>query len=224
MARQGYIKLHRSLVDHEIYSSDPTAAFLFITLLMLVDSDTGSYDGGRHMLAKRLKLKPTTCYQALKRLERCTMVELSVNARYTQITVVNWHLYQRSMNAQRTPDDTNKEKERYIGSTNVEPSSTQVDNQALFYQLVKLLGFTEQVQYTPERQKKLKLRLRRYSHDQLRQAAKTIGGDPFLQGDNDRGVRYGTIDYLLRNDEGVDRRLEEQSTSNVDLTKLEVPA
>lgn len=221
---KGYIKLHRSLVDHEIYSSDPTAAFLFITLLMLVDNQTGSYDGGRHMLAKKLKLKPTTCYQALKRLERCTMVELTVNARYTQITVVNWHLYQRSMNAQRTPDDTKQEKEINNGITNVIPSSTNVDMKAFFGELVEILKFSPQVQYTPGRKAKLTKRLTRYTPDELKLAARAIADNPYMQGDNPNGVRYGTIDYLIRSDEIVDRYLSQQSKTEVDLTKLEVPA
>lgn len=112
----GYIKLHRSLLDNVVFQNDPTAAYIFVTLLLLVDRRTGVYNGGRFKLADLTSTKPITCYKALKRLEEYMMVKLIGNARYTQIILINWEKYQssetlvkRSLNAEETPDNTKQE-------------------------------------------------------------------------------------------------------------------
>lgn len=172
---------------------------------MLVDRDSGSYDSGRFVLAKKVGMKPMTCYKALKRLERETMVKLTVNARYTQITVVNWQLWQSSVNARETQSNTKQEGRSNI-STNVD-TSTSVDIKQIFYDLVNTLGFSDKTILTDQRRTKLKARLKRFSAKQLTQAAEAIAASPFHQGDNPQSKRYGTIDFLLRGDEKVDEWL-----------------
>lgn len=207
MKQLGYIKLHRKLVEHPIYD-DPTAAFLFITLLLLVDRESGSYDGGRFVLAKKIGVKPITCYKALKRLERYTMVKLTVNAKYTKITVVNWHVWQSSVNARETQSNT-KQEGRINISTNVDMSITnQSTPRNLFSELVQILGFSDKVLFTEQRGTKLKQRLKTFSVEQIKQAATAIAEDDFLQGDNKAGKRYGDIDFLLRSDEQLDKYLQ----------------
>lgn len=82
-----------------------------------------------------------------------------------------------------------------------------IANKALFYKLVAELQQPATVKYTQQRANKLKQRLRMFSENDLICAAKCIVADPFLMGDNPRCVKYGTIDYLLRNDEKIDSEL-----------------
>lgn len=84
---------------------------------------------------------------------------------------------------------------------------TGYDLKQLFYQLVEALQLTKQTKFTPQRATKLRRRLQTYSSDELVRVAKAITDDDFLMGDNPQKKRYATIDYLLRNDEIIDRFL-----------------
>lgn len=90
-----------------------------------------------------------------------------------------------------------------------EYTSTKVDDsvKSFLIQLIGELGFSEQVQVTPKRISHLKSRLKRYSKEQMSSAAKAITLNPWLQGQNPGGKKYGTIDYLLRSDEQVETLL-----------------
>lgn len=94
MIDKGWIKLHRSIIDNPMFVRDKTAMYVFLTLLLLVDRNTGVYKGGRFKLAAASGVKPFTCYRVLKRLRDATMLQLKVNPKYTEITVVNWSKYQ----------------------------------------------------------------------------------------------------------------------------------
>lgn len=76
---------------------------------------------------------------------------------------------------------------------------------SLFEELHKLTGGKSKPTLTLERERKLKdlLGKHRLTEELLRTAARNIGLDKFLQGENDRNVRYGTIDYLLRPEKAV---------------------
>jgi hypothetical protein len=148
-----------------------------------------------------------TCYKALKRLERETMIKLSVNARYTKITVVNWHIWQSSVNARETQSNT-KQEER---SNTVSPNGDMLpslDLKVIFSNLVNTLGFSDKTLFTDGRRAKLKLRLKHFTPEQLTEAAQAIADSPFHQGENEQGKRYGTIDFLLRSDEKIDEWLK----------------
>ena len=53
-------------------------------------------------------------------------------------------------------------------------------------------------------------------------AAETLADNAFMMGDNPGGVKYATVDYLIRDDGIVEKWLENADTAgNSDLTKLE---
>lgn len=97
----GYVKLHRSLLDNSLFFKDKNATYVFITLLLLVDRETGTYRGGRFKLASITGIKPRTIYDVCKRLATHTMITCNPHADYTEITVVNWKKYQDA----HTPDE-----------------------------------------------------------------------------------------------------------------------
>lgn len=90
----GWIKLHRQLMKNKIFRHDITAWHIFEVLMLSVDKKTAEWSGGRYVLADLCGLKPTTTYQALKRLEKAKMVTLSSNNKYTSIRICNWKKYQ----------------------------------------------------------------------------------------------------------------------------------
>lgn len=77
-------------------------------------------------------------------------------------------------------------------------------------QLHQLLGGRGEAKLTTDRKARLTTRLKDFSKEELVQAATNLGNDEFMQGGNDSGKRYGTIDYLLRTSANVNKWLEDQ--------------
>lgn len=79
-------------------------------------------------------------------------------------------------------------------------------NEELFYDLVVNLRFDiGRIKYTPARQSKLAARLKSYSAAELRAASLALASSPWHMGKNPTNTRYGTVDFLMRNDEMVER-------------------
>lgn len=93
----GWVKLHRQLLDNEFLASDQTAFVLFIKLLLFVRDD-GSCTLGRQQIERLFGIKGTTAYKAIKRLEKEKMVTTSVTGKYTKINILNWGKYQQAGN------------------------------------------------------------------------------------------------------------------------------
>lgn len=94
-----------------------------------------------------------------------------------------------------------------------------VDRKKLFNQIITKLGYSDKVLATEGRLRKLSVRLKTFTPEQMIQAAEKIAADPYLQGDNPGGKRYGTIDYLIRSDELVDRWLNAEQASSASFDK-----
>lgn len=97
-----------------------------------------------------------------------------------------------------------------------EPIDTQTQttkpNEAstLLNTLNTLLGGRGEAKLTTDRKARLNTRLKDFTPDELIRAAKNLGTDEFMQGANDNGKRYGTIDYLIRTSANVNKWLEDQ--------------
>jgi hypothetical protein len=146
---EGWIKLHRKLIENEIVHDD-TAYKLFTILLLLVDRRTGKYRAGRFQLSEITGIKPGTLYDALARLEKkYKMATLETNNKYTTISIVNWNQYQDTPTAQPTTNQqqTNTKQEVRIKNNKscmpLEEQSDRVKYTAA--QLGEKFGVTERV-------------------------------------------------------------------------------
>ena len=93
----GWIKLHRKTIKNELWRHDKTAWCLFQTLLMIADTRTGIWSGGRYQLCEAYGvISPSTLYGALKRLEKAKMVTLNANTRWTEVYICKFSEYQNS--------------------------------------------------------------------------------------------------------------------------------
>lgn len=97
--QNGWIKLHRKLLDNPLFKKDANALLVFVKLLLIVDRKTGSYNIGRFQMAELTGLKPTTAYKVLKRIEKHEMVTLRSNNKYTTISICKWKSYQDTSNS-----------------------------------------------------------------------------------------------------------------------------
>jgi len=230
---KGYIKSWRKILDNRFLMYDDNAYIVFTKLLHMVNRKTGEYTTGRFQLAELMNKKPNTLYSILVRLESQHLINITSNNKYSVISICNWHKYQSNDNSpsnnatttrqQRDNNATtlNKKEERRKKNINnnvkLDKSISRITYKDLFYELAKILGFTEKIQLTETRLRKLKIRMKRYSIEDLKKAAKAISEDDWLQGNNPGSKRYGTIDYMLRNDEIIDRFLNDSSQSTTSL-------
>lgn len=109
----GWIKAHRKITKNYVYQHDPTAWRIFFHLLLTVDRKTGIRILGRNQLATELKgLKPTTIYQALKRLnDEHQMVDIKSDNKKSTISICKWEDYQVSIdNAVDNKMTTNRQQ------------------------------------------------------------------------------------------------------------------
>lgn len=109
----GWIKLHRKLLENEIFKHDPTAWHIFEVLLIICDRNDGKWSGGRKQLAELSGINENTLKDAIKRLISQQMVTSSSTTKYTKYYICNWKQYQdndTSLDTQtapkRHPNDT----------------------------------------------------------------------------------------------------------------------
>lgn len=104
---EGYIKLHRKLLENPLVS-DPHFAWLWVVLLLKANHDytelmwdggiikmkPGQFITGRKKLAKETGVNEYKVERILKYLENTQQIEQQTNNRFRIITIVNWTKYQ----------------------------------------------------------------------------------------------------------------------------------
>jgi hypothetical protein len=82
--------------------------------------------------------------------------------------------------------------------------------------------FSTKFRETSERSKKIKLRLKTYSLDEIKKAIYNLSKSKFHNGDNDRNWR-ATIDFIIRNDEKIDEFLNSSPAKTEDIIITKKP-
>lgn len=101
---QGFIKLHRKILNWEWYS-DSYMVHLFIHLLFTANHKDGKWRGieikrgqlitGRHSLCKSTGISPQSVRTCLIRLKSTNEIAIQTTNRYSIITLCNYELYQK---------------------------------------------------------------------------------------------------------------------------------
>lgn len=124
---EGYIKLHRKILDsYAMRSHEYLALFTYLLLKAQYRERVNAYgqkimpgqvDTGRRRIAKDLRLNASKIQRMLKTLEIEHMIEQQCFSKNRIITIVNWHLYQESepviepqVNHRRTHVERRKER------------------------------------------------------------------------------------------------------------------
>ena len=100
---QGYVNLHRKMLDWEWYQDGPTKD-VFIHLLLTANYKKSKYKGvdieagqvviGRKSLAKALGLGEQQVRTALEHLKSTNDITIKSTNKFSVVTIVNWPLYQ----------------------------------------------------------------------------------------------------------------------------------
>ena len=103
MTSNGYIKLHRKLLDWGWYK-DPNTKAVFLHLLLTANFAESEYMGikihpgqtviGRKALAKTLGMSERNVRTALNHLKSTNEVTIKATNKFSIATIVNWELYQ----------------------------------------------------------------------------------------------------------------------------------
>lgn len=92
----GWVKLHRSMLENIELNHDSTAKLLFIDLLLMSNSK-GEIGKSTRDLAKKTGINHSTLRKALERLQKYQMIQMGTHFRthkYTHILICNWSKYQ----------------------------------------------------------------------------------------------------------------------------------
>jgi len=100
---QGYIKLHRKILDNGVFA-DAELLKVFVWCILKANTtpnvvygrkvDVGQFITGRITASEELYLKPSTIYKRLQKLKTQGYIDISSNTKNSLITVVNFKSYQ----------------------------------------------------------------------------------------------------------------------------------
>ena len=79
----------------------------------------------------------------------------------------------------------------------------------LFLELNQLLHSERPCKRSKEYFEKIRTRLKRYSSDEIVEAAKNMTNSSHMMGENDDNRKYATLEYITRNDKNVQKWLEQ---------------
>ena len=101
----GYIKLHRKIINDEIFDNANLLKVWVWCLckashkertvsvgLQSVELAQGQFITGRDSAAAELNMKPTTAWRYLKKLEKCGNLDIKSNNKFSLVRSVNIHL------------------------------------------------------------------------------------------------------------------------------------
>lgn len=228
---QGWIKLHRQILDRDDMWRDNVAFMLFVRLLLLCDRKTGTYNAGRIQLGQLANVPPTTAQYALKRLQESGRVTLTPNSKFTTIHITNWTKYQiteRSMVKRRQPVvslvvssqqgenevSSSAENNSVVSSSSLnKKEETRTNNNVELATQIQTVydlfcdSFNRnpnQYKLTSQRKIKIKARIKDAGIEMVTSAIRKTSKSSFHNGDNDRGWK-ADLDFILRNYEQVER-------------------
>lgn len=91
---QGWIKLHRKVLENDIFRYDDIAWKVFMYLLLRADRKTGTVKSAYSTIAMYLDVSKSTIHRSISRLKKAKMVNDLRNDRYTLFTICKWSEYQ----------------------------------------------------------------------------------------------------------------------------------
>jgi len=116
---QGYIKLHRKILDNGVFA-DAELLKVFVWCILKANTtpnvvygrkvEVGEFITGRITASEELHLKPSTIYKRLQRLKAQGYIDISSTTKNSLITVVNYKSYQLNDKPKKRNLDTVRNK------------------------------------------------------------------------------------------------------------------
>lgn len=227
----GWIKIHRSLLEWEWWS-DINTRCLWLTILLLANHDTKRWQGhdinaGQFItsldsLAAKSGLSVRSVRTALGKLKSTGEIDIKATNKFTLITVIKWADYQvmdlqATSNRQTNDKQTTNERQTNDNQTTTNKNIKNVNNNKnerntvdygavidLYHEKCPSLPTVKKL--SEERKKSIKARLRTYSMDDLKLLFEKAEASDFLKGNNNRNWT-ADFDWLLK-DSNIPKVLE----------------
>jgi len=244
--KNGWILLHRSIEDWDLYFADPfsrTQAWIDLILIARYEEkpsclyirgnkiiiNRGQLAWSAVKLGKRWKWGRKKTENFLKDLENAHQIIREKTAAVTIITIVKYEHFQSTGTSDEHQTHirrTSDEHQRYNIIKKEKKEKKEINN-TMRTEFAEYVDFYEKesgrkVKALEIRKKKFESRRKNFSLEEIKEATMTILSDTFLQGDNDRGKAFGDIDFILRNDQQIEKNLKinqktctSQKTENV---------
>jgi len=206
----------RQTFDSDIFYNKPDKWFKiwFFIVSRVNYKDNSTFKRGENLVTyyeiiERTKATKDQIYKAIKYFKTERMIDANKTTRGFIIKVLNYGIYQDIENYQ---DDSKTTARRQQDDT-ITKEGKEIKNK---YISTYINYFNEKFktsyQVTSERVKKLTIRLKMFTLEEILKALDNLSKSEFHQGDNDRGWKADP-DFLIRNDEQIDKWL------NTDLIK-----
>lgn len=111
MDNQGWIKLHRSILDSAPLFGKAHDFTIFVYLLLKADRKTGDVKIGRLRLARLFRVKQSTIYMVIKRLANENYINIKSNNQFSIVHICNYDKYQNQSNNETNNKVTTNENE-----------------------------------------------------------------------------------------------------------------
>lgn len=165
MSSNGFIKLHRKLLDCSVFQNEKLLKVWIWCLLSanhtdkqvimgntIANLEAGQFIFGRKTAAEANNLSESTFYRMMNLLKDLGMISLCANNKWTVATVENWRLYQceeQNVEQQRGVKLDNKRTAETVGNQGVErygesKSEQQMDTNNNIYNIYKKDSPTKQ--------------------------------------------------------------------------------
>lgn len=147
MAVQGWVKLHRKLLDNPIMK-EPELLQLFMYCLLRANHEPatafigkgeeqivqrGQFITGRFEISKDLNQNPNTTYKRLLKLEKLNFLNIKSNNKNSLVTIVNYDLYQSDNEQSNTKSNNKVTTKEQQSNTNKNNKNDNNDNKKTLY-------------------------------------------------------------------------------------------
>jgi len=163
MADDGWIKLHRKLLENPIFLN-PYLLQIFVYCLLKANHknrdliwngrmetiQTGSFITGRLQMAKDLKQRDSALYKRLQLLTKLGYIELKSNNKFTLLTIVKYKTYQVSSSKEEQQSNNKVTTKEQQSNTNNNDKNVKNDKKYSNPTLIEVKDYFKLKGYTPD--------------------------------------------------------------------------
>lgn len=214
MTKDGWIKLHRKLLESDIFCSKPPEWLkIWIYILLSVNFDDGNLPRGTGYFRRawqdissdansETKITEWQWHNCIRFLKKEGMITTQKTTRGMRLNVLRYHNYQIPQPTQSNTENKTqaRRKQHYIKRIK-ECKKEDINHVFAYWQ--KTFDHSR-AKLTQDRKTKIAARLRDYSLDDLKRTIDGCKASAYHMGENDQGKVYDTIELLFRNGDKVE--------------------
>lgn len=216
---EGWIKLHRKMLDNPIIFKDKDYLAIWVYLLLNASHkeipalfkgkrimlQKGQLITGRKSISKQLDISESKTYRVLNAYKSEHQIEQQISNKNSLITIVNWDKYQ--ITEQQIEQQVNSNRTASEQQVNTNKNIKNIKNEIIYNNIVKIFNekccnLSKIKKLTDKRKKAIDKFLKEYTQEQFEEICIKANESDFLIGKNDRGWK-ADLDFILRTDKAI---------------------